>query len=145
MDKCTNSQNLRLYIDKICRKYPNDKIAILTKTEQEAILLKEVCPDFALIKDEEDDGLLTDSHIITTIYLSKGLEYDRVIIPNVNDINFSTELDKQNLYVACTRALHGLYVTFDDRPSKFIPEKYVNRYLPCLETINDKTAKRQDR
>ena len=55
------------------------------------------------------------------MYLSKGLEYDHVILPNADNEVYNTELDKQNLYVATTRALHGLHVFYEKEVSHFIP------------------------
>lgn len=52
---------------------------------------------------------------ITTGYLSKGLEFDGVIICNVNNNNYDIEsnLDMKLLYVSMTRALHELCVLYD--------------------------------
>ena len=126
------------YIYKILFEHPKDKIAILTKTEEEAVNLANKLEGFTLIKDESDNNLLTAQHIISTIYLSKGLEYDRVVLPNINESNFFSDLDKQNLYVACTRALHGLHITYNEKPSKFIPEKYLSMEANLSSKKNDK-------
>ena len=93
------------FVNNLCEKYNNDKIAIITKTLSQA----------------KNDSLLTSNKIITTTFLSKGLEYDRVIIKDASQSNYNTKLDKQNLYVACTRALHGLYVTYSGKLTNFIP------------------------
>ncbi len=45
---------------------------------------------------------------ITTAHLAKGLEFDRVIVPQVTANNYATEIDKSMLYIACTRAMHRL-------------------------------------
>lgn len=45
---------------------------------------------------------------ITSIQMSKGLEFDEVIIPYVDSDNYSTEYDRSLLYIACTRAMHRL-------------------------------------
>lgn len=100
--------------------HTKDKIAIITKTLKQAKSLSEHLKDFTPILDELNENLLTSKRIITTTYLSKGLEYDIVIIFDASEINYSTELDKQNLYVACTRALHKLYLTYFENLTKFI-------------------------
>lgn len=46
---------------------------------------------------------------VLPIYLTKGLEFDGVIIPDKNEFANSSE-EKQLLYVACSRALHRLTV-----------------------------------
>ncbi len=121
VQQCYHYVDLKKFIDEIVSKYPNDKIAILTKTEKEATILKKIVPNFKLIKDDADDELLTSKYTITTIYISKGLEFDRVIVTNVDQDNYKTLLDRNNLYVACTRPLHALYITYQDKPSKFLP------------------------
>ena len=118
-----NSENeLKNFVQDLCIKYPNDKIAIITTTEKEAIEISKIFIDFDLIINESDESVLTSKHIIITNYLSKGLEYDRVIVANVNAENYKTELDRKNLYVACTRALHALYITYQGTPSEFLPK-----------------------
>jgi len=49
--------------------------------------------------------------VITTAHLAKGLEFDEVLVPEVTAQNYRTEPDRQMLYVACTRAMHRLYLT----------------------------------
>ena len=109
------------FVNNLCEKYNNDKIAIITKTLSQAKQTKKLFSDFTLIKEKKNDSLLTSNKIITTTFLSKGLEYDRVIIKDASQSNYNTKLDKQNLYVACTRALHGLYVTYSGKLTNFIP------------------------
>ncbi|MFP4014608.1 MAG: HelD family protein [Chitinispirillaceae bacterium] len=48
--------------------------------------------------------------VITTAHMSKGLEFDQVIVPSACSHNYSTEIDRSMLYIACTRALHSLRV-----------------------------------
>ena len=55
-----------------------------------------------------------------------GLEFDAVILFNVNDVDYSTELDKQLLYVATTRALHDICILHTNKPSKFIEKYFIN-------------------
>ena len=43
--------------------------------------------------------------------MAKGLEFDEVIIPQTDDKNYHSNIDKSMLYVAATRAMHKL--TFD--------------------------------
>ncbi len=49
---------------------------------------------------------------ITTIYMAKGLEFDEVIIPSVNADVYQSKYDRSLLYVACTRAMHKLALTY---------------------------------
>lgn len=58
--------------------------------------------------------------IITSAHMAKGLEFDEVIIPHADTENYKTEIDKSMLYVAVTRAMHRLSVTFQNEVSGFI-------------------------
>jgi DNA helicase-2/ATP-dependent DNA helicase PcrA len=84
--------------------------ALITKDNREAERLYE------LIKDEVDISLVDANSksfkkelIIIPAYVSKGLEFDSVII--YNDRNNSYKKNERNLlYVACTRCQHELYI-----------------------------------
>jgi len=49
---------------------------------------------------------------ITSVQMSKGLEFDQVIIPAANSETYSNEYDRSLLYIACTRAMHRLSLTY---------------------------------
>ena len=122
--KCDKLE-LKECVKNIVENHKHSKIAIIVKTDKEAKKYAELLNDFTLITNENDIELLTKNRIITTIYLSKGLEYDYVILPNLDkDIYYST-LDRQNLYVATTRALHGIHGFYEKEPSKFVPTDYM--------------------
>ena len=50
--------------------------------------------------------------IITSAHMAKGLEFDEVIIPQTDDRNYHSNIDKSMLYVAVTRAMHKLTLTY---------------------------------
>jgi len=54
--------------------------------------------------------------------MAKGLEFDHVIVPSVTEKHYSTQIDKNLLYVACTRAMHRLTVTFAGKMTRFIKQ-----------------------
>ncbi|WP_331461396.1 HelD family protein [Micromonospora tarapacensis] len=58
--------------------------------------------------------------IITTAHISKGLEFDTVIVPHVTDTNYTNEMDRCMLYIACTRAMHELHLTHNGPLSRFL-------------------------
>ena len=58
---------------------------------------------------------------ITSIQMSKGLEFDEVIILNVNHDNYKTEYDRSLLYIAVTRCMHQLTIMYVEKPSHFLP------------------------
>ena len=52
---------------------------------------------------------------ITSVPLAKGLEFDQVIIPNATVKNYHTTMDRSLLYIACTRAMHTLTITYQSK------------------------------
>ena len=59
----------------------------------------------------DSNNLNYNSNIsILPSYLSKGLEFDSVIIVGKNNFNTNNKLDMKLLYVSMTRALHKLYI-----------------------------------
>ncbi len=59
---------------------------------------------------------------ILTSYLSKGLEFDVVIICDADEEEYSANnpLDMKLLYVAMTRALHKLEIVYSDKLNKYL-------------------------
>ena len=66
-------------------------------------------------------SVFTKGIIITSAHIAKGLEFDEVIIPQVNDENYHSIIDKSMLYVAVTRAMHKLTLTYCNKQSELIP------------------------
>ncbi len=122
--KCDKSE-LKEYVKDVVGSHKDSKIAVIVKTDKEAKEYAKILNDFTLITNENDIQLLTKNLIITTVYLSKGLEYDYVILPNLDSEVYNSPLDRQNLYVATTRALHGLYGFYEKEISKFVPTDYM--------------------
>jgi DNA helicase II / ATP-dependent DNA helicase PcrA len=58
--------------------------------------------------------------IITTVHLSKGLEFDEVLVPFVSAANYKSDIDKRMLYIACTRAMHRLTLTHEKERSGLV-------------------------
>lgn len=84
-------------------------LAIITKTMQEAQVVYEriqVNHDVELVT--EHTKALLKGILVIPIYLAKGMEFDAVILYEVNAQNYYTENDRQLLYVGCSRALHAL-------------------------------------
>lgn len=68
-----------------------------------------------------------DGVMITAVSMSKGLEFDEVMIPDASDLNYNSEYDRGLLYVACTRAMHRLTLLCCGEPSRFL-ERQVERF-----------------
>ncbi len=107
-----------------------DHIAIICKCNKEA---KEICKqlngkiDYVLMKEPED---YKNKVLVTTCATAKGIEFDAVIVPNADEENYKNSLDKNILYISSTRALHKLYFTCQNQPSKYLkmPFKKKNNY-----------------
>ena len=88
-------------------------IAVLCKTSQEASQLV-----IKLRKEGIDDAMLIDKPgyertkiAVSSIYLSKGLEYDAVIVANARKNHFTgSDLHNKLLYLATTRGAHYLHI-----------------------------------
>lgn len=102
----------------------NRSLAILCKSEHQARSLyrnlKEVDQSIHLLTFT--DRKFVDGIIITSVHMAKGLEFDEVIIPMTNEDNYQSEMDRNLLYVACTRAMHKLTVTYTKEPCDFLKE-----------------------
>jgi DNA helicase-2/ATP-dependent DNA helicase PcrA len=57
---------------------------------------------------------------VTSIPMSKGLEFDAVVIPAANTATYFTEYDRSLLYIACTRAMHKLSLTYTGELTRLI-------------------------
>lgn len=95
---------------------------IICKTQMQAEGLyeqvKELQPGIKLLN--ENSSAFGHGIIITTAHLAKGLEFDQVIVPFVSARNYKNDIDKSMLYVACTRAMHKLSLTYVKELSTFI-------------------------
>ena len=58
---------------------------------------------------------------VLSIQMSKGLEFDQVLIPQADGENYHTDFDKNLLYVACTRAMHQLDISCVGEVSPLLP------------------------
>ena len=67
-----------------------------------------------------ESAAFTTGIIVTTAHTAKGLEFDEVVVPYVNEKEYHTEMDRSLLYIACTRAMHKLTLTAAGEISHFI-------------------------
>ena len=93
-------------------------IAIITKDEEEAISIYNSLKknNVDITKITNFDTYYQGGVCIITSYLSKGLEFDGVIITNASSkkYNKNSIIDMKLLYVAMTRALHRLNILYTD-------------------------------
>ncbi len=90
-------------------------IAIICKCEKESNLV------YKMLKDKIKIDLITNKNTkynggvcILTNYLAKGLEFDAVIINDLNKYDINNTLDMKLLYVSMTRALHELIILYNE-------------------------------
>ena len=122
-----DSKSKNEYIAKRVKDYLDNgykSIAIVYKNQTEMAkiskLLKEKNIDNEIIyKDQEK---YNGGVCILTSYLSKGLEFDVVIVADSDESNYvsSNVLDMKLLYVAMTRALHKLELIYTDKICKYL-------------------------
>lgn len=100
-------------IDELRAKDEVRSIAVLTKWENTA---KDIMKAFRSERVEgvsrlEQGGRIETDIIVSPIVLTKGLEFDAVIVANAGKNNFDeAEFDRMLLYLACTRARHYLQI-----------------------------------
>ena len=95
-------------------------LGIICKTSSQAKRLSEILKsnDVSLLTPESTS--FREGVVITTIPLAKGLEFDEVIIPYASADYYQTELDRSLLYIASTRAMHQLTLTYTKERSRFL-------------------------
>lgn len=96
-------------------------LAVITKTQAEAHRLHQLLSRDGEVHLIAPDSVRFASGVsVSSVHMAKGLEFDEVLIPSVTHDSFSAEHDRALLYVACTRALHRLCLTYTGTASRFI-------------------------
>lgn len=121
------ADNSEIFIDeivkeiKLCQEKGFRSICLICKTEKNSTYL------FNKIKHKLDIQLIKNGSVsdlqgvfILPVYMSKGLEFDTVLICDADSQNYHDEDDKNLLYVACTRALHKLSLFCENEVSPLI-------------------------
>ena len=102
----------------------NVSLGIVVKTDADAKrwydLLSE---EHSLHLILQDSTSFTNGVSITSIRMAKGLEFDEVIVPDVDCRNYASDYDRNLLYIACTRAMHKLTLFYTGSPSSFLPKQ----------------------
>lgn len=95
-------------------------ISIITKTSKDALnlfdSLKDKIKDLNLIVD--DNGHYNRGITIIPSYIAKGLEFDSVIVPDMD--LYTKDSERNLLYTVCTRALHSLYLLSKTKKSNLL-------------------------
>lgn len=72
----------------------------------------------SLIK--EDTEVFAAGVVVCPVNLAKGLEFDIVIVPDADNKNYQSNYDRNLLYVACTRAMHKLILTYTGEVTELV-------------------------
>lgn len=95
-------------------------LSIICKTQQQANDLYEKIKGPKVHLLNPDSTTFSDGILVVNAHLAKGLEFDEAIVPFVTADNYRTEIDKHMLYIACTRAMHKLSLTYEKERSDII-------------------------
>ena len=96
----------------LLKKDELNSIAIIGRTDKECSRIHKILENSKLPIQllEEKEDMKKGSVVILPSYLSKGLEFDAVLILNLEESYNEEELDIKLLYVGMTRPMHRLYL-----------------------------------
>lgn len=121
---CSAEEEITAISDLIAvyRKSAYKSLGIVCKTEMQA---KEMADRLKYCGDDiyflsSQSSAFVQGIVITSSHMAKGLEFDEVIIPQANDKNYYSEIDRSMFYVAVTRAMHRLSLTYSGVKTLFI-------------------------
>jgi DNA helicase-2/ATP-dependent DNA helicase PcrA len=112
----------------ILKRLQNDDvstIAVVTRDEASCSMIHKAIRDVGVEANriELDQKEYVGGISIVPIYLTKGMEFDAVILLDVNETQYLADsLHAKLLYVGCTRALHRLIVTYHNAVSPLITQ-----------------------
>ncbi|HAU5057310.1 TPA: AAA family ATPase [Clostridioides difficile] len=122
--KCTNKQDevskIKIEIEEF-KKSDNATLGIILKTDSDAeVIYNALKQEYSVNLISSESSSFTKGVSITSIKMSKGLEFDEVIIPSVNSKTYYSDYDRSLLYIACTRAMHKLKLTYTGELTQLI-------------------------
>jgi DNA helicase-2/ATP-dependent DNA helicase PcrA len=104
----------------VFQKSGNQSLGIICKTMRQATTVHQALQALGVQLLTAESTTFTEGVIITTAHLAKGLEFDEVIVPFASARTYQTEVDKGMLYIACTRAMHRLTLTYSQTITDFL-------------------------
>lgn len=127
VQKAANENEMLKMAVKILKENPDKgytTTAVICRTIEETrkvhALLNQYIPTQEL-KEEMEDMNFTNGIMVLPIHMTKGLEFDSVILWNADEENYLyTDADAKLLYVAITRALHELHVVYMGNLAKLL-------------------------
>jgi DNA helicase-2/ATP-dependent DNA helicase PcrA len=113
-------------LKELIRAEPAASVALVARHAEQARIYYEALaraevPNLRLVANQ--DFSFTAGIDVTDVRQTKGLEFDIVILLEVNEASYGTGDDARRLlHVAMTRAAHQLWVTYTGAPSRLLPE-----------------------
>ncbi len=100
----------------------HNSLGIITRTQRQAHrLVEQLAESHAEVRLlDTNTAHFSNGVLVCSAHLAKGLEFDRVIVPQATAKNYATTMDRNLLYVACTRAMHHLALTHHGPTTSFI-------------------------
>lgn len=122
--KCNNEQDeinkIKIEIEEF-KKSDNATLGIILKTDNDAKAVYDALREkYSVHLISSESSSFTKGVSITSIKMSKGLEFDEVIVPSVNNKTYYSDYDRSLLYIACTRAMHKLKLTYTGELTQLI-------------------------
>lgn len=98
-------------------------LGIICKTQQQADKLYKTLHDSGLAIGLLGSGSgFLQGAMVCCVHIAKGLEFDQVIVPHGSAEHYASEMERGLLYIACTRAMHRLHVTYTGELTPLIPQ-----------------------
>lgn len=98
-----------------------DTVAIICRTIEETMKVKELLKPHVQLEHltgDIEEMSFTSGNMVLPIHMTKGLEFDAVILWNPDERSYRTnDEDAKLMYVAITRAMHELHIIYQDELS----------------------------
>ena len=107
---------------RIISEYKGKSLGIITKSFKESKKIyekiKNKCNNVHLLNYKGKD--IKRGIVIGSIYLAKGLEFEKVVVVNASKQRYNNEIDRNYLYIACSRAMHELTLLSEGNATELI-------------------------
>lgn len=109
---------------KAFQKSKYNTLGLIVKTQKQAEeLYEKLSHQFSLNIIRPQSQKFETGISIVTVQMSKGLEFDQVIVTHTDNQTYRTPTDRRLLYVACTRAMHQLTLIHQGEQTRLLPHK----------------------
>lgn len=107
-----------------------NSIAIICKSAEESTRAYEALSSIDEIKLLKNNSIEYEQGVVVVpSYLSKGIEFDAVIIYDASEHIYGDESLRRTFYTACTRAMHELQIYSVGEPSLFLRDVLREKFI----------------